>query len=69
MFAKNVGTWDRVLRLVVGGILIWLAFINIISAIGYLGVLFVLASAAGYCPAYKLFGIKTCKLETPAATK
>ncbi len=64
---QNVGTIDRVLRIVVGlALLVWgFAAQNWLGAIG----LVPLATAAiGWCPAYLPFGISTCRLNKKAKT-
>ena len=60
MFAKNEGTLDRVLRVVVGLVLISLVFIGPQTAWGWIGVLPLLTGAIGSCPAYSILGINTC---------
>lgn len=57
----NVGGIDRVLRILVGIALLSLAFIGPQTAWGWIGVVPLLTGLVGYCPAYTLFGIKTCK--------
>lgn len=60
MFAKNEGTLDRVLRVVVGLVLISLVFIGPQTAWGWIGVLPLVTGAIGSCPAYSILGINTC---------
>jgi hypothetical protein len=57
----NVGGIDRILRIVVGVVLIALAVTGTIGAWGYIGVLPLFTGLIGWCPAYLPFGIKTCK--------
>ena len=57
----NVGTIDRALRIVVGLALIALAFTGTIGVWGYVGVVPLATALLGWCPAYSLLGIKTCK--------
>lgn len=56
----NVGTVDRVLRIVVGLALISLVFIGPQTPWGWIGVVPLLTAFVGYCPAYSLLGIRTC---------
>ena len=58
---RNEGNLDRALRIIVGLVLIGLAFGGQIGAWGYVGVVPVLTGLIGWCPAYTLLGIKTCK--------
>ncbi len=62
---KNMGNTDRIIRLVVAGVLALLWFQNIIT--GTLGIaalvvaaVFVLTSLVSFCPLYTLFGINSC---------
>ena len=57
----NVGTIDRALRIVAGLALIALAFTGTIGVWGYIGVVPLATALLGWCPAYSLLGIKTCK--------
>ena len=63
---KNMGSIDRLIRVLIAMLLISLYFTNVIS--GTLGlillsltIIFVLTSLISFCPLYTLFGIKTCK--------
>ncbi|MEE4110260.1 MAG: DUF2892 domain-containing protein [Halieaceae bacterium] len=59
---RNEGTFDRVLRVVVGLALLSLVFIGPQSPWGWLGIVPLLTGLVGICPAYSLFGIRTCSL-------
>ena len=59
---RNEGTLDRALRVIVGLVLIGLAYTGRLTPWGWIGVVPLLTGLIGYCPAYSLFGIKTCKL-------
>ncbi|WER50294.1 DUF2892 domain-containing protein [Cupriavidus sp. WKF15] len=56
----NVGTIDRVLRIVVGLVLIGLAATGRIGAWGWIGILPLLTGVVRVCPAYSIVGVKTC---------
>jgi hypothetical protein len=58
---KNVGTLDRALRIVVGIALIALAAIGTVGHWGWIGAVPLATALIGWCPAYSLLGIKTCK--------
>jgi hypothetical protein len=65
--STNVGTIDRVVRVVLGLVLI--AFAIPVgfpgtgwSWIGWIGVVPLLTGIIGYCPAYRLAGFSTCPL-------
>ena len=59
-FTKNAGTLDRALRAIAGLLLIGLTLTGIIGVWGWIGVVPLATAALGWCPAYTLFGIKTC---------
>lgn len=59
--SKNVGGIDRVLRIVVGLVLIGLAVTGTVGWWGYIGVVPLLTGVIGWCPAYLPLGIKTCR--------
>ena len=59
---KNAGTLDRVLRIIAGLVLIGLAATQIVGVCGWIGVVPLLTGLLGWCPAYSLLGIKTCKV-------
>ena len=58
----NIGTVDRVLRVIVGASLIGLVLANIIGWWGWIGLVPLATGLFGTCPAYAIAGIKTCKL-------
>ncbi|MAL97300.1 MAG: hypothetical protein CL583_02520 [Alteromonadaceae bacterium] len=57
----NMGTTDRIIRALVGVILIALVFVGPQTAWGWIGLVPLLTALVGICPAYSLLGIKTCK--------
>ena len=57
----NVGTTDRVVRIVAGVALIGLAVAGTIGAWGYIGIVPLATGLFRWCPAYRLFGIDTCR--------
>jgi hypothetical protein len=61
----NVGGIDKVLRMVVGAVLLALVFVIDGSARwwGLVGLIPLVTGYAGYCPLYALLGINTCPLE------
>ena len=63
----NVGMIDRVIRTVVGILLIAFALrLGFPETgwnwIGWIGVIPILTAIFGYCPAYSLIGLSTCSL-------
>ncbi len=59
----NVGSIDRVLRLVLGLALIALAATGVVGAWGWLGVVPVATALFRFCPAYTLLGVNTCGIK------
>ena len=57
----NVGGVDRIFRIVAGLALVILATTHTIGGWGWIGVVPLATGLLGRCPAYTLFGIKTCK--------
>ena len=62
---KNMGTTDKIIRIVIAVLVAVLYFTNVIT--GTLGIallvlagVFVLTSLVSFCPLYAPFGIKTC---------
>ncbi len=58
---KNVGMLDRSLRIVAGLVLIALSATGIAGPWGWIGIVPLGTGLFGWCPAYTLFGLKTCK--------
>ena len=60
MFKANVGISDRLVRIVVGLLILSLTVIGPKSLWGLIGLVPLLTGIFGICPAYSLFGISTC---------
>lgn len=58
---SNVGGIDRIVRIVVGLVLIGLTLAGQIGAWGWIGIVPLATGALGWCPPYSLLGINTCK--------
>ncbi len=56
----NVGTIDRVLRVIAGVALITLAATGTVGLWGYIGVVPLATGLFKFCPAYVLLGVNTC---------
>lgn len=57
----NVGSTDRLIRVVVGVALITAAVTGYIGMWGYIGIVPILTGTLRFCPAYMPFGISTCR--------
>lgn len=60
-FTANIGTVDRALRFVAGALLIVLTLTGTIGVWGWIGVVPLITAFIKFCPAYALFGVRTCK--------
>jgi hypothetical protein len=56
---NNVGTVDRILRLIVGAVLISLVFVGPQTPWGWIGIIPIVTALVGWCPAYRLVGLRT----------
>ncbi len=56
----NIGTADRILRIVVGLTLLSLVFVGPQSLWGLVGLVPLLTGLARFCPLYTLLGVRTC---------
>ena len=57
---KNVGTADRIIRIIAGLGILSLVFIGPRTLWGLLGLLPLVTGIAGWCLPYQLLGINTC---------
>ncbi len=64
MLKRNVGTPDRVIRIVLGIALLAFTFFGSgpLRWLGLLGLVSLGTAVLGSCPVYSLFGISTCPL-------
>ncbi len=58
---RNIGSAERVVRIILGLAVLSLAFFGPKSAWAYLGIIPLTTGLIGWCPPYALFGITTCK--------
>lgn len=63
---KNVGGFDRGLRIVVGLVLLGLGYWNQ-SYWGFVGLVPIVTAAMGWCPAYTLLGFSSCPMKGDSA--
>ena len=60
---SNVGGIDRILRVLIGVVLIALAATGIVGWWGWLGAVLLLTGVFSFCPMYPLLGFSSCPLK------
>jgi hypothetical protein len=60
--STNVGAVDRLLRIVLGLVLLSLVFVGPQTLWGLVGIVPLVTGLFGVCPAYSLLGIRTCPM-------
>jgi Protein of unknown function (DUF2892) len=63
----NVGGIDRLLRIVVGVVLLALTAMGSIGLWGLIGIVPLATGLLKFCPVYPLLGLSTCPMKTAAA--
>ena len=58
---KNIGSIERIIRIVAGLGILSLVFIGPETKWGYLGLVLLATGLIGWCPPYALFGKSSCK--------
>lgn len=61
----NIGLIDRTLRALISAGILSLVFLGPQTAWGYIGLISLLTAVSGFCPLYKIIGIKTCAYHPP----
>jgi hypothetical protein len=59
----NVGGADRVIRILLGVVLIGLTLTGTIGVWGWLGIVPLATGAIGWCPPYAMLGFNTCAMK------
>jgi len=59
---RNAGTVDRIIRVVLGLVLLSLVFFGPQTPWGWIGLVPLVTGLIGNCPLYTLFGFNTCSL-------
>ena len=60
---NNVGGTERIIRIVVGLVMLGLAATGTVGWWGWLGIVPLATGALGWCPPYAIFGINTCSMK------
>lgn len=58
----NAGMVDRVIRVIVGVVLLALVFVGPQTVWGWIGIIPLVTGLIGFCPLYKIFGLSTCPI-------
>lgn len=66
MFKTNEATWDRVVRVILGIVFLYLGFGGVVGGtlgiiLDIVGIVALVTGLIGYCPAYSLFKFRTNK--------
>ena len=67
MVLRNESNLDRVVRLLIGTVLLALVFIGPKTPWGLIGLIPLVTAMVGFCPLYRLFGLSTCALPSKRA--
>jgi len=62
LFKNNAGKLDRIIRVVVGALLVGNVFTGLQTPIGWIGLVLILTGLFGTCPLYSILGINTKSL-------
>jgi hypothetical protein len=57
----NIGSIDRVSRIIIGVVILTLTALNIVGPWGWLAIGFIVSGVFKFCPAYSFLGIHTRK--------
>ena len=63
MLKRNEGTLDRVLRIILGIVLLSLVFVGPMTPWGWVGIIPLATGLIGSCPLYTILGLRTCPLK------
>jgi hypothetical protein len=63
MLKRNEGTIDRVLRVILGLVLLSLVFVGPQTAWGWVGIIPLATGLIGSCPVYTILGLRTCPIK------
>ncbi|MGD9379010.1 MAG: DUF2892 domain-containing protein [candidate division WOR-3 bacterium] len=60
----NMGSWDRILRLIVTLVIVLLLITGVLKGalaviLGIVAIIFFITSVVGFCPLYVIFGMST----------
>ena len=59
LFKQNTGKVDRIIRVIVGALLVGNVFVGLQTVVGWVGLILIVTGLFGSCPVYSLLGINT----------
>ena len=69
LFASNTANVDRVIRVILGALLVGNVFVGLQTVLGWLGLVLIITGLFGTCPVYSLLGINTRPLAEKVGLK
>ncbi len=69
LFARNTGKVDRIIRVIVGALLVGNVFVGLQTVVGWIGLVLIITGLFGTCPIYSLLGINTRPLSEKVGLK
>ena len=69
LFNRNTGKVDRIIRIIVGVLLVGNVFIGLQTIVGWIGLILIVTGLFGTCPVYSLLGINTRTLAEKVGLK
>lgn len=60
---RNEGTIDRAVRVLLGLVLLAFVFVGPKTWVGLVGIVPLVTGLVGFCPLYRLIGVRTCSAE------
>ena len=59
LLARNTGNVDRIIRVIVGAVLVGNVFVGLQTVVGWIGLVLIITGLFGSCPVYSLLGVDT----------
>ncbi len=60
---NNIGLNDRIVRILVGLVLVFLTLVGVIGVWGWVGLILLVTGFMRFCPVYKMIGYRTTPKE------
>lgn len=61
LLKSNVGSIDRIARVIIGLLIVSLAFVGPQSPWAYLGIILIVTGFISFCPLYRILRLNSCK--------